>query len=58
VLSRPAEPDLSTGINAAGLRRRLVHHGPCAERVFELPRCSDLAAAATALEPVAALLAR
>jgi dethiobiotin synthetase len=56
VLSRPAEPDLSTGANAAALRRRLASHGPCAERIFELPRCTDLVAGALALEPVAALL--
>jgi dethiobiotin synthetase len=56
VLSHPAEPDLSTGNNAAALRRRLASYGACAERIFELPRGRDLVAGAPALEPVAALL--
>jgi dethiobiotin synthetase len=56
VLNYPAEADLSSGKNAAALRRRLAPCGPCAELIVELPRCPDLVVAARALEPVAALL--
>jgi dethiobiotin synthetase len=56
VLSHPAEPDLSTGKNAAALRRRLAPYGSCADRIVELPRGIDPVAGALALEPVVALL--
>jgi dethiobiotin synthetase len=38
VLSAPAEPDLSTGLNADALRRRLAAYGPCSERIVEVSR--------------------
>ena len=38
VLSAPAEPDLSTGLNANALRRRLAPYGPCSERIVEVSR--------------------
>ena len=41
VLSAPASPDLSTGANAAAMRRRLAGFGRCAERIVEMPRCGD-----------------
>ena len=51
VLSAPAEPDLSTGLNANALRRRLAPYGPCSERIVDLRRC-DLDAAARTLAPI------
>ncbi|HEV7556057.1 MAG TPA: dethiobiotin synthase [Kofleriaceae bacterium] len=51
VLSAPAEADLSTGLNADALRRRLAPYGPCSERIVELPRCA-LDSAAQVLAPI------
>ena len=51
ILSAPDAPDLSTGANAAALRRRLAPYGPCSERIVELPRC-DLDAAPLTLAPI------
>jgi dethiobiotin synthetase len=51
ILSAPPIADLSTGQNAAALRRRLAPYGSCSERIVELPRC-DLDAAVPILGTV------
>jgi dethiobiotin synthetase len=53
VLVEPAERDLSTGTNAAVLRKRLAHHGDVATRIFEVARndATAMAAIARSLRP-------
>jgi len=55
VLSAPAEADLSTGLNADALRRRLSAFGTIAQRIAEVPRGS-IDSVADALAPVMAWL--
>jgi dethiobiotin synthetase len=57
ILSAPAAPDLSTGTNAAVLRRRLAPYGKAIDDILELPRVPDPEHAATALAVLAAKLA-
>jgi dethiobiotin synthetase len=52
VLSAPAEPDLSTGLNAGALRRRLASFGPCSERIVEVSR-GEVGTAARELASIA-----
>lgn len=56
ILSAPATPDLSTGTNAAVLRRRLAPYGNV--DILELPRLPNDTAAAHDLTALAANLAR
>lgn len=51
VLSAPPEADLSTGLNAEALRRRLAPFGTIAQRIAEVPS-SDLDGVAEALAAV------
>jgi dethiobiotin synthetase len=51
VLSAPAEPDASTGTNAAALARVLGLYGEVSQRIARVPR-GDMATAEAALAPV------
>jgi len=55
VLSAPAQPDLSTGLNADALRRRLAPYGPCAERIVCVSR-GEVETASRELAPIVSWL--
>lgn len=56
VLSAPPSPDLSTGTNAAVLRRRLAGHGAVAENIVELPRVTSDEEATRGLDGVVEII--